>query len=167
MSDKVLILNQDYSAIAVCSAHKAFLLVYLQKAEAVSNSKGAFLRSITHVYPVPSVIRLQRYVRVPYCGIALSRHNIMRRDNYCCQYCGSDKNLTLDHLLPRCRGGETNWQNLVTACSRCNTRKGDRIPEEAGLKLMKKPFKPSLLSFLQLHINNSNQDWKTYLGMEN
>ncbi|WP_347156810.1 HNH endonuclease [Pontibacter chitinilyticus] len=167
MKDKVLILNQDFSAIAVCTVQKAFLLVYLDKAETVTNSEGAFLHSISRTYPVPSVIRLQRYVRVPYYGIALSRHNIMRRDNYCCQYCGAVRNLTLDHLLPRSRGGATNWQNLVTACSRCNTRKGDRTPEEAGLKLYRKPSRPSLLSFLQLHLTPHNSDWRVYLGMEN
>jgi len=166
MKDKVLILNQDFSAIAICSIYKAFLLVYLQKAEVVTKSEGAFLHTVSQAYPVPSVIRLQRYVRVPYYGIALSRHNVMRRDNYSCQYCGSAKNLTLDHLLPRSRGGETNWLNLVTACSRCNARKGDRTPEEAGLKLRSKPSKPSLKTFLQLHLNPSNTDWRTYLGVE-
>lgn len=166
MRDKTLILNQDYRAIAVCTIQKAFLLVYLQKAELVSKAEGAFLHSITHSFPVPSVIRLQRYVNVPYYGISLSRHNVMRRDNYVCQYCGSVKNLTLDHLMPRSRGGATNWLNLVTACSRCNTRKGDRTPEEAGLKLLRKPTKPSLQSFLQLHLDNDNHDWRIYLGLD-
>ncbi|RAU83008.1 HNH endonuclease [Pontibacter arcticus] len=166
MIDKVLILNQDFSAIAVCSVPKAFLLVYLDKAEMVAKSPGNFLHTVSIAYPVPSVIRLQHYVRVPYYGIALSRHNVMRRDHYSCQYCGTAKNLTLDHLLPRCRGGKTIWQNLVTACSRCNSRKGDRTPEEAGLKLSKAPRKPSLQSFLQLHVDTHNQDWRSYLGME-
>ncbi|PRY12332.1 5-methylcytosine-specific restriction endonuclease McrA [Pontibacter ummariensis] len=167
MKDKVLILNQDFSAIAVCSVQKAFLLVFLEKAEMVSKASNAFLHTVSMTYPVPSVIRLQRYVRVPYYGIALSRHNVMRRDSYSCQYCGAVKNLTLDHLLPRSRGGETKWQNLVTACSRCNSRKGDRTPEEAGLKLIRKPSRPSLKTFLQLHLNHSNQDWRVYLGVEN
>lgn len=163
MRDKVLILNQDFSAIAVCTVTKAFLLVYLDKAELVSKANGAVLRTVSTSYPVPSVIRLQRYVKVPYYGITLSRHNVLRRDNFLCQYCGTNKNLTLDHLLPRSRGGETNWLNLVTACFRCNSRKGDRTPEEAGLKLLRKPTKPSLLSFLQLHLNAYNEDWGIYL----
>lgn len=165
MKDKVLILNQDFSAIAVCSVHKAFLLVYLQKAEMVTKANGDVLRTVSHAYPVPSVIRLQRYARVPYYGIALSRHNVLRRDNYTCQYCGAGKNLTLDHLLPKSRGGETNWLNLVTACMHCNTRKGDRTPEEAGLKLQQKPIRPSLKIFLQYHLTTTNSDWKTYLGV--
>lgn len=167
MKDKVLILNQDFSAIAVCSVHKAFVLVYLNKAELVSKVQGAHLRTISEAYPVPSIIRLQRYVRLPYYGISLSRHNVMRRDNYSCQYCGTAKNLTIDHLQPRSRGGQTAWQNLVTACSRCNARKGDRTPEEAGLKLLRKPFRPSLQHFLQLHLSPGNKDWRIYLGLEN
>jgi 5-methylcytosine-specific restriction endonuclease McrA len=166
MRDKVLILNQDFSAIAVCTVHKAFLLVYLEKAEMVSKANGSVLRTVTNSYPVPSIIRLQRYVKVPYYGIALSRHNVLRRDNFICQYCGTTKNLTLDHLLPRSRGGETTWLNLVTACSRCNSHKGDRTPEEAGLKLLRKPAKPSLLSFLQLHLNTHNEDWDIYLNIK-
>ncbi|MHA6247698.1 HNH endonuclease [Pontibacter sp. CAU 1760] len=166
MKDKVLILNQDFSAIAVCDVHKAFLLVYLEKAEMITKAENAFLRSITATYPIPSVIRLQHYVRVPYYGISLSRHNVMRRDSYSCQYCGAAKNLTLDHLMPRSRGGATAWQNLVTACSRCNSRKGDRTPEEAGLKLKRQPSRPSLLTFLQLHLNTSNEDWRMYLEVK-
>lgn len=167
MKEKVLILNQDFSAIAVCTVQKAFLLVYLQKAEMVVKAENAFLHTVSTAFPVPSVIRLQRYARVPYYGISLSRHNVMRRDNYSCQYCGAVRNLTLDHLLPRSRGGETKWQNLVTACSRCNSRKGDRTPEEAGLKLQSKPTRPTLLTFLQLHLNQENNDWRIYLGLEN
>ncbi|MBB6611917.1 HNH endonuclease [Pontibacter sp. Tf4] len=166
MKDKVLILNQDFSAIAVCSIYKAFLLVYLDKAEMVTKSEIESLRTVSTTFPVPSVIRLQRYVHVPYHGIALSRHNIMRRDNYTCQYCGNARNLTLDHLLPRSRGGETNWLNLVTACSRCNTRKGDRTPEEAGLKLLRKPIRPSLQYFLKMQLTPANQDWGMYLGVK-
>ncbi|MFD2512422.1 HNH endonuclease [Pontibacter locisalis] len=164
MKEKVLILNQDFSAIAVCTVHKAFILVYLDKAELVNKAENSFLRTVDKAFPVPSVIRLQRYVRVPYNGISLSRHNVLRRDNYSCQYCGAVKNLTLDHLLPRSRGGKTNWHNLVTACMRCNTRKGDRTPEEAGLKLFQKPVRPTLQSFLQLHLNPHNQHWGIYLG---
>ena len=166
MDEKVLILNQDYSAISLCSVTKAFVLLYLEKAEMVVKHDTGFLRSVSQDFPKPSVIRLQRYVRVPYYGIALSRHNVMRRDSYSCQYCGAAKNLTLDHLMPRSRGGETIWQNLVTACSRCNSRKGDRTPEEAGLKLKRQPSRPSLLTFLQLHLSTSNEDWRVYLGVE-
>ena len=166
MDQKVLILNQDYSAISLCSVHKAFILLYLEKAEMLEKSETGLLRSISVTYPKPSVIRLQRYVHIPYKGIALSRHNIMKRDHFQCQYCGSNRNLTLDHLFPRSRGGKATWTNLVTACNRCNTRKGDRTPEEAGLNLNQQPKKPTLVAFLRLHAASLEQSWAHYLKTE-
>jgi 5-methylcytosine-specific restriction endonuclease McrA len=109
MDHKVLILNQDYSAISLCSVQRAFILLYLEKAEMLEKSDTGFLRSISSTFPKPSVIRLQRYVHIPYKGIALSRHNLMKRDQFMCQYCGSNRNLTLDHLMPRSRGGKSSW----------------------------------------------------------
>src|SRR5688572_31554523 len=166
MDQKVLILNQDYSAISLCSVHKAFILLYLEKAEMLEKSESGLLRSVSVTYPKPSVIRLQRYVHIPYKGITLSRHNIMRRDHFQCQYCGSNKNLTLDHLFPRSRGGKSSWSNLITACNGCNTRKGDRTPEEAGLVLKQLPKKPTLVAFLRLQASNYHQSWSNYLKAE-
>jgi 5-methylcytosine-specific restriction endonuclease McrA len=166
MDQKVLILNQDFSAFALCSIQKAFILLYLEKAEMVHRSETGLLRSISQSFPVPSIIRLQHYVHVPYKGIALSRHNIMKRDAYQCLYCGSTKNLTLDHMIPKSRGGDSSWTNLVTACMRCNTRKGDRTPEEAGLILKQKPKKPSLVSFLAANAGHLDQTWQTYLKVK-
>jgi len=166
MDQKVLILNQDFSAFALCSIQKAFVLLYLEKAEMVHKSELGVLRSISCSYPIPSIIRLQRYVHVPYKGISLSRHNIMKRDAYQCLYCGSTKNLTLDHLLPKSRGGGSSWTNLVTACMRCNTKKGDRTPEEAGLTLKQKPKKPSLTAFLAANAGALDQTWQIYLKVK-
>ena len=166
MDEKVLILNQDYSAISLCSVTKAFVLLYLEKAEMVVKHDTGFLRSVSQDFPKPSVIRLQRYVRIPYRGIALSRHNIMKRDAYQCLYCGSTKNLTLDHMIPKSRGGDSSWTNLVTACMRCNTRKGDRTPEEAGLTLKQKPKKPSLAAFLVANAGALDHTWQTYLKVK-
>lgn len=163
MNHKVLILNQDYSAISLCSVNKAFVLLYLEKAEMLEKAENQFLRSVSLTYPKPSVIRLQHYVHIPYKGIALSRHNIMKRDHFQCQYCGSNRNLTMDHLFPRSRGGKATWTNLVTACNRCNTRKGDRTPEEAGLHLKQVPKKPTLVAFLKLHAASLEQSWSNYL----
>lgn len=164
MYEKVLILNQDYSAIATCSMHKAFVLLYLEKAELLAEDQLNGLRTVNHIYPRPVVIRLYNYVRVPYKGISLTRQNIMRRDRNQCQYCGSTRNLTLDHLLPRCRGGQSTWYNLITACSRCNSLKGDRTPEEVSLKLVRKPYKPSLVSFLRDNIKELDHAWMPYLA---
>src|SRR5215213_5416239 len=115
MGRKVLILNQDYSALTVCTVPKAFVLVYLKKAELVSEAGDLQLRSVSHTFPMPSVIRLFKYVHLPYKGVMLTRQNIFKRDGYCCQYCGTVDELTLDHVVPKSRGGKSNWDNLTTA----------------------------------------------------
>src|SRR5688572_25956764 len=117
MDTKVLVLNQDYSALTLCTINKAFLLLFLNKAEIVANVENVFLQTVSRAFPKPSVIRLQRYAHVPYKGVTLNRQNVMRRDNFQCQYCGTGKQLTIDHLTPRSKGGKSNWKNLVTACS--------------------------------------------------
>ncbi|WP_192821130.1 HNH endonuclease [Rufibacter sp. LB8] len=164
MKDKVLLLNQDYSAIATCTLHKAFVLLYLEKAELIAQDVLNGLRTISKTFPRPLVIRLYRYVRVPYKGISLTRQNIMRRDGHQCQYCGATRNLTLDHLIPRSRGGESTWYNLITACGRCNSRKGDRTPEEMEMKLYRKPYKPTLVSFLRASIQELDHAWIPFLS---
>jgi 5-methylcytosine-specific restriction endonuclease McrA len=163
MNQKVLLLNQDYSAIAICSISKAFILLYLQKAEMVVKSSNGLIRTVSQAFPQPSVIRLQHYVRVPYKGISLSRHNVMRRDRFQCQYCGSTRNLTIDHLVPRSRGGQSTWLNLVVACNYCNSHKGNRTPEEAGMTLRQKPRKPTLTSFLHQQAESLDHNWRPYL----
>lgn len=162
---RVLILNQDYSPIAVCTVQRAFLLVYLKKAELVSEN-AVPIRTINRAYPMPSIIRLSRYVNVPYKGVVMSRQNILRRDGHACQYCGSPKDLTLDHVIPRSRGGKSTWKNLVTACRRCNARKGSLTPEKVGLKLRTEPHRPTYVMFLREYVGNGYQDWKPYLGIE-
>ncbi|MDH4461471.1 MAG: HNH endonuclease [Spirosomataceae bacterium] len=164
MGRKVLVLNQDYSALTVCSVPKAFLLVYLNKADLVSESESEQLHSISASYPMPSVIRLHRYVYMPYKGVMLSRQNIFKRDLGTCQYCGSKEDLTLDHVQPKSRGGRTTWDNLTTACRRCNSRKGDLTPEEAGMHLASKPFKPSFVMFLRDFGGTHEASWLPYLG---
>lgn len=161
---QVLVLNQDYSPLTVCSVERAFLLMYLNKAELIDKVDGKSLRTISDSFPFPSVIKINRYISIPYKGVVLTRHNVFKRDNFECQYCGVDKDLTLDHLIPRSKGGKTNWTNLVTACKTCNTKKGDYSPEEAGLNLVKKPVKPSYVMFLKSSSNGKAQkDWLPYL----
>jgi len=165
MNDRVLILNQDYRALAVCSVQKAFVLLYLNKAEMVNGVESHFLRSVTTSYPLPSVIRLHQYVNVPYRNVILSRQNIFRRDKFQCQYCGSKNDLTLDHVTPRSKGGPTSWENLITACRRCNGYKGDHKPEEVGLKLRYLPYRPSFVMFLRDYTTEaSGNSWDMYLG---
>ncbi len=161
---KVLILNQDFSALTICSVQKAFILVYLNKAELVEQAKGINLNTISLSYPMPSIIRLFKYVQLPYKGVMLSRQNIFKRDGNECQYCGSVHDLTLDHVMPRSRGGKSTWDNLVTACRRCNSKKGDYTPPEANMKLTRQPFKPSFIMFLRDFSGHADEEWKPYLG---
>lgn len=166
MGRRVLVLNQDYSALSVCSVPKAFLLVYLRKADLLIESSTEKLHSISEAFPMPSVIRLHRYVYMPYKGIMLSRQNIFRRDRNRCQYCGSGDDLTLDHVMPRSRGGRSSWDNLATACKRCNSRKGDHTPEEAQMPLAQKPFKPSFIMFLREFSGAIAEEWQPFLGLK-
>ena len=163
MNSKVLILNQDFRALTICSVQRAFLLTYLKKSELIKNFDDQFLRTVTRSYPVPSIIRLYRYVNLPYRGVMLSRQNIYRRDGHKCQYCGSRSNLTLDHVIPISKGGNSSWENLVTACKKCNARKGDFTPKENGMKLLQKPYKPSYIMFLKDFSGKIDESWKPYL----
>ena len=164
MAQRVLILNQDYSALTVCSVERAFLLIYLNKAERIADAKDKFLRTVNASFPMPSIIRLNGYVKLPYRGVLMNRQNIFKRDNHRCQYCGSTSNLTLDHVMPRSRGGPSSWDNLITACRSCNAKKGNYTPEEAGMPLKSKPFKPSFLLFLRDFSGNIDEQWFPYLG---
>lgn len=165
MGSKVLVLNQDYQAISVCSAERAFVLVLLNKAELVSELAAMQLRSVGSSFQYPSIIRLFRYVHIPYKKVSLSRQNIYKRDGNRCQYCGGRDYLTLDHVLPKSRGGKDTWTNLVTACQKCNTVKGDRTPAEADMTLRMKPYRPSFIMYLRDFSGNVHEAWKPYLLM--
>lgn|SRR5690606_3843634 len=165
MSSKVLVLNQDYSAFNICSVPKAFLLIYLNKAELIAYAQDRLLRSISKTYPYPTVIRLYKYVHRPYKSVVMNRQNIFKRDQGTCQYCGAREHLTLDHVIPKSKGGKSHWDNLVTACQRCNSIKGDQTPEEAGMYLRQKPFKPNFLMFIRDYSGSSHDNWLPYLGL--
>jgi len=158
------VLNQDFSPLMVCSVQRAFILVYLNKSELVRPANGHKLHSITQTFPMPSVIRLNRYVRAPYKGVSLTRQNIFKRDNFECQYCLTRKDLTLDHIIPSSKGGPHTWNNLVTACKRCNTKKGDFTPEEAEMPLQRKPHKPSYSLFLRELSGHNGNEWDDFLA---
>lgn len=162
---RVLVLNQDYSPISVCSAERAFLLLFLNKAELIHQAEDAEMRSVNTSYPMPSVIRLQRYINIPYKRVMLTRQNLFKRDGNQCQYCGSTKDLTLDHVLPKSRGGQSTWTNLATACQKCNSIKGDKTPEEAEMPLAKVPFKPSYVMFVRNFSGFTAKEWLQYLSL--
>lgn len=164
MDSRVLVLNQDFSPLMVCSVERAFVLVYLNKSEMIRTANGHQLRTISRSYPMPSVIRLNRYVHAPYKGVTLTRQNIFKRDNFECVYCGTRRDLTLDHVIPSSRGGSHTWTNLVTACKRCNTRKGDFTLEEAEMSLRQNPFKPSYTLFLRDLSGMNQKEWDDFLA---
>ena len=159
----VLVLNADYQALSVCSVERAVVLVMLRKAELVEAQPGRALRSMTTRFPWPSVVRLRGYVRVPYRKVLLTRRNLLRRDSHACQYCGAMERLTLDHVLPKSRGGPDTWENLVAACVPCNTRKGNRTPDEAGMPLRRQPFRPSHVMYMRDFLGATEDAWKPYL----
>jgi len=163
VNNRVLVLNQDFTPLMVCSIERAFVLVYLNKSEMIRSANGHKLRTVSSSFPMPSVIRLNRYVQAPYKGVNLTRQNIFKRDNFECQYCGTRKDLTLDHVMPSSRGGPHSWLNLVTACKRCNAKKGDYTPEEAGMTLRLKPYKPSYALFLRDISGMKQEEWDEFL----
>ena len=166
MSRKVLVLNHNYEPLSVCNVKKAVILLWLGKAELIAACEGKVLRSVSAAMPFPSIVRLAVYVRVPYKKIVLSRKNVLRRDGHRCQYCGkSDLTLTVDHIIPKARGGNDAWENLVAACVSCNNRKGDRTPAEAHMPLLRKPIRPNHVMFIRHFVGTVDDHWKPYLFM--
>lgn len=156
----ILVLNSDYLPVNVTSFKKAFKLIYKGKAEIVEEDGDVY--TYNKKFSRPSVIRLVKYVNIPYRKVVMSRENIFKRDEYTCVYCGSHKNLTIDHIHPRSKGGGNNWDNLITSCFSCNAKKGDRTPEQAGMKLSFTPFKPNPLYFICKSHKNEDK-WQPYL----
>ena len=165
MRKQVLLLNRNYEPMSVVSARKAIILIFLQKVEIIERYE-AMVRSVRIAIPLPSIVRLLRYVPVPRKRIVLSRKNILKRDGQRCQYCGTTKPpFTLDHVIPKNRNGKDTWDNLVCACVKCNNKKGNRTAEEAGMKLLRQPRRPSQLFFIQHFVGVNDSRWKPYLFM--
>ena len=163
MNVGVLVLNSDYSPINVTSFKRGFNLVFKGKAEVVQSTGepiitylGEFLR--------PVIIRLLDYIHYRPKKISVSKNRIMKRDKFRCVYCGSQRHLTIDHVLPKSRGGRTSWDNVVTACHKCNNKKDNKTPEEAGLQMKVNPKQPNHISFITKD-NKYHEKWKPYLYM--
>lgn len=169
---KVLLLNASYEPLCLVTAPKALALVFRRVAEVVENDKGRVLRSPHFTFDVPSVIRLTHYIDLrSRRNKVTNRHRILARDHYRCQYCGKRGtafDLTLDHIMPRSRGGRTVAENLVSACQACNNRKGDRTPEEARMPLLTNPA--ALFYGLERaelrQAASTRPEWKKYLFLE-
>jgi 5-methylcytosine-specific restriction endonuclease McrA len=167
LHNPVLVLNASYEPINICAARRAIVLVLKGLAHPEEMSTG-MLHAARRQFPVPSVIRLLEYRRIPHQNRALSRKNILMRDRYVCQYCaktGQSASLTLDHVVPRSRGGETAWENLVACCHECNNRKGSRTPEEANMKLARvpRPFSLHTSRHLIRLLGRGEDQWRKYL----
>ncbi|NOZ06078.1 MAG: HNH endonuclease [Chloroflexi bacterium] len=165
--DAVLVLNATYEPLNVVSVRRAVVLILKEKAELLEATQ-AQLRAEHFAMDVPLVIRLVRYVRIPRrLTLPLSRRTVLARDHYTCQYCGvqaSKSSLTVDHVLPRWRGGKNTWDNVVTACVSCNQRKGGRTPVEAGLRLRSKPQQPRYVAIALLGIAPNKTAWSKYFS---
>jgi len=189
LNESVLVLNRLWQAVNVCTAERAFTLLYMGHAEVVVENAGVFrtfdfgewrdftsdhtgddvVRTVSFKVQIPRVILLLFFDHLPHKEVKFTRHNIFERDRNTCQYCGKlfdRRDLNLDHIIPREQGGGTNWENIVCACIRCNTRKANRTPVEAGMRLLKKPKRPKWRPFVNVTLTNVAHDsWKHFLDL--
>ena len=192
LSSSVLVLNRLYMAVHIVNVRRAFCLLFREIAEVIHLEEGQFanysfqtwqeiselradykqphedwIRAVGFEIQVPRVIRLLIYDRLPKQHLHLNRRNVLARDEHTCQYCGRHyptHQLSLDHIVPRSRGGETTWENVVCACLDCNIQKGGRTPHEARMKLVRHPARPKRNPLLALKLNNPKYEiWRTWL----
>ncbi len=193
LSSSVLVLNRFYLAVHVVSVRRAFVLLYGDGAEVIDIEGGQYanydfpawcemsafraaerksphedwIRAVRFEIQVPRIIRLLSYDRVPRKSLRFNRRNIFARDGHRCQYCGRSMplaQLSIDHVLPRSRGGPTTWENVVCSCLTCNTKKGGRTPQEAHMRLIVPPAEPKINPILAMKLNNPKyQSWRSFL----
>lgn len=166
--DEVLLLNITYEPLKIIDWKKALTLLFLGKVE-VLEEYDKEIHSVSFSIKLPAVVRLVKFIQWRKKPVKFSRQNIYLRDNYSCQYCGKrlpPDQLTYDHVIPKSKGGKTEWENIVTCCPACNKKKGGRTPEEAGMKLLKKPRRPHWLPAVRITISYENipQVWKAYIN---
>lgn len=189
LNESVLVLNRLWQAVNICTVQRAFALLYMGHAQVVTESGGVFrtfdfnewrdftsqhdgddvVRTVSFKIRIPRVILLLFFDRLPHKEVKFTRHNIFERDNNTCQYCGrrfERHQLNLDHVIPRERGGTTTWENIVCACIQCNTRKANRTPAEAGMRLIRKPKRPKWRPFVNVTISAVvHESWKHFLDL--
>ena len=161
----VLVLNQGYEPLTVCRARRAVVLIYQGKAEMLENGVG-FMHSVSENFAIPSIIRVGYLIKRPRRQRKLTRYEVFNRDKYTCQYCGRQtRQLTLDHVIPRYRGGQHTWENVVSACMPCNRRKAGSTPKEAGMKLIRAPVSPTDNPCFNIpyHYLQTQHEWRKYL----
>jgi len=166
-SEAVLVLNYNYQPLNITSAKRAIMLVWGGKAQTLETDSRVFHSERTEIR-LPTVVRLNHYVRRPLPVLRATRKSIFSRDRHACQYCGgTGLTLTLDHIVPRERGGNTDWENLVCCCTKCNNIKANRTPEEAGLRLIRPPRRPKYIpyiSYTRFLAAVQNPIWLPYLA---
>jgi 5-methylcytosine-specific restriction endonuclease McrA len=163
----VLVLNHNYQPLNVTNVARALGLLCLGKAHAIETDSRVF-RSERLAVKMPTVVRLNHHVRRPVPVLRISRKAVFARDDHTCQYCGArNVPLTLDHVIPRERGGTTDWTNLVCCCTKCNNHKGNRTPDQAGMRLLRRPFRPKFIpyiSYTKFLTAARNPAWRPYLA---
>ena len=164
INSPVLVLNQNYEPLNVCKVRRAMLLLIGGKAEVIENGRGS-LHSVEDIFDIPSVIRLAYFIVRPRQQRKLTKIEVFSRDKYTCQYCGrSSKELTLDHVIPKRRGGEHVWENVVSACIPCNRKKAGHTPVEANMPLLKQPQAPRNKGYyIPYHDLNLHDEWQKYI----
>lgn len=163
-ASRALVLNATFEPLGVVSSRRALLLVVGSKAE-VLHTTGRQFHAERVVMAEPSVVRLAHYVRVPHeRTVAVNRRTVFARDGHCCQYCGAPAE-SIDHVIPRSRGGPHSWENVVACCRRCNTHKEDRLPHEAGFVLRRAPSAPRQRVWLLAMSAGGRDEWAPYLGV--
>ena len=164
MQAPVLVLNANFDPINVCNTRRAITLIIDGKASLILNGRGE-IKTVRQVYPRPSIIRLEKMIHRPRPRVKLTKREVLRRDNYTCQYCGQHiPYLTVDHVIPRHLGGEHVWTNLVAACPHCNHRKGGRTIEQAQMHLLHAPsIPPASASYLYARHLNENKEWLPFV----
>lgn len=184
LDERALVLNRSWMAVNVTSVRRALTLTYLGCARIVDpesfdtydfdrwmsleiTQKDRAIRTVTSSIRVPELIVLQGYDQQPILRVPFSRRNLFLRDNYRCQYCGiraASDDLSIDHVLPRSRGGDSTWMNCVLACHRCNVRKGSRTPQEAGMRLLRQPSQPRWPVYISLGQRQRCDSWRRFVN---
>lgn len=185
LSAHTLVLNRHWMAVGFTQARRAISLVYEDVAKVIAPETFVLydfdtwadlsrqmppqdcVRSVRVVFRIPEIIILTTYSGMPRANVAFSRRNLCIRDRYTCQFCGerlSGENLTIDHVLPRSRGGHATWENCVLACVRCNERKGNRKPEEVGMRLLKQPRRPRWAPSFGIPLRHRKESWEKFIS---
>jgi len=161
---KVLLLNATYEPLDVVDIERAMILYLSNKVDLLHDSDYKKIHTISMDFPYPEVIRLKKYAHIKRRKVVPTKRNILLRDEYTCQYCGSKKNLTIDHVTPISRGGGNTFENMITCCHKCNNKKGDKTPEEAGMELNKIPTHPSFFNQFKIYSShNEMNSWNNYI----